>query len=423
MTDREKIENRSPDFLTFLRDKLVTLEAWLFTQRRIRLFGSGVLVAYAMGLAVRLHWHHWLFQENGKPLCTDFGTIWVTGIFAGSNNPARMYIDAAWLAAWKSLTGLDSCLLAQGQYSYPHNSYPPVFLFFTYPFGLLSYTQAFVAWTAATLLLYLIAIYLIVPRPIAILAALTPFPMFFNFFLGQNGFLVAGFMGLALSLIERRPEFSGLLIGLLTFKPQIGILFPFALLASRKWRVATAAVATSVVLIVTSAFVFGYQGWFNFIHTLLNRPSLGMRLETVYGFLWSAGMSWPIAWAIHLAVAGVVTAVVCWVWARPFPYTLKAAALCSAAPLATPYVHGHDLCVLAIAVAFLVKDGLERGFLPGDRLVMLSSWIVLFLGFRDFTSGWIPCLALLALVVRRILNSSSIEFLDNASAIKAARSL
>jgi len=187
----------------------------------------------------------------------------------------------------------------------------------------------------------------------------------------------------------------------LTFKPQIGILFPFALLASRKWRVATAAVATSVVLIVISAFVFGYQGWSTFIHTLVNRPSLGMRLESVYGFLWSAGMSRPIAWAIHLGVAGVITAVVCWVWARPLPHTLKAAGLCSAAALATPYVHGHDLCILAVAAAFLVRDGLERGFLPGDRLVMLFSWIVLFLGFRDFTSGWIPCLALLVLVVRR----------------------
>ena len=74
--------------------------------------------------------------------------------------------------------------------------------------------------------------------------------------------------------------------------------------------------------------------------------------------------------------------------------------------MATPYVHGHDLCILAIAVAFLVKDGLARGFLPGDRLVMLFSWIVMFLGFRDFSSGWIPCLALLALVVRRIALSN-----------------
>jgi alpha-1,2-mannosyltransferase len=262
-----------------------------------------------------------------------------------------------------------------------------------------------------------VAIYLIVPRPIAILVALSPFPVFFNFFLGQNGFLLAGLMGLSLALMERRPRLSGILLGLLTVKPQIGILFPFALSVARKWRVVVSAMATGLALIVTSMVVFGYQGWPSFIHALFDRgPSLSpisevsIRLESVYGFLWLAGINPSIAWAIQLVVAGAVMAVVCWVWARPLPHSLKAAALCSAAAMATPYVHGHDLCILAIAVAFLVKDGLTRGFLPGDRLIMLLSWIVIFLGFRDFSSGWIPCLALLALVVRRAPKRSNIEF-------------
>ena len=295
--------------------------------------------------------------------------------------------------------------------------YPPTTLFFTYPLGLMPYITGFAAWTVVTLLLYLVAIYLIVPRPIAILAALSPFPVFFNIFLGQNGFLLAGLMGLSLVFTERRPRLSGLLLGLLTFKPQIGILFPFALLVSRKWLVVVSAAATSAVLIVTSAVVFGYQGWLSFIHLLVDRgPTLSpispisMRLESVYGFLWLAGVNPPTALAIQLAIAGAVSAVVCWIWAKPLPHSLKAAALCSAAPMATPYVHGHDLCILAIAVAFLVQDGLTRGFPRGDRLIMLFSWIVLFLCFRDFSSGWIPCLALLALVVRRAPNRSSIEF-------------
>ncbi len=281
---------------------------------------------------------------------------------------------------------------------------------FTYPLGLMPYVAAFATWTMVTLLLYLVAIYLIVPRPIAILAALSPFAVFFNFVLGQNGFLLAGLMGLSLALMERRPQLSGVLLGLLNFKPQIGILFPFALLVSRKWRVIVSAAATSVVLILTSIAVFGYQGWPSFIHALADRgPSLGPRLTSVYGFLWLAGISPSIAWAIQLAVAGAVTAVVCWVWATPLPHSLKAAALCSAAAMATPYVHGYDLCVLAIAVAFVVRDGLTRGFLPGDRLIMLFSWIVIFLGFHYSSIGWILCLALLALVVRRAPKYSSTE--------------
>lgn len=403
---QEKFASRSLDSINFLRDKLITFEDWLFTQRRIWLYGSGSVVAYAIGLVARLFQHRWLFQEDGTLSCIDFSTMWVTGIFAGSSDPARMYDDSAWAAAWKSLTSLEGCPLAQG-----HTSYPPILLFFTYPFGLMPYVAAFAAWTVVTLLLYLVAIYLIVPRPIAILAALSPFPVFFNFFLGQNGFLLAGLMGLSLALMERRPQLSGIILSLLTFKPQIGILIPFVLLVSRKWRVIISAVTTSVVLIVTSVVVFGYQGWPFFIHALVDRgPSLAPRLESVYGFLSLVGTSPSIAWAIQLAVTGSVAAVVCWIWARPLPHCLKAAGFCSAAAMATPYVHGHDLCILAIAAAFLVKDGLARGFLAGDRLIMLFSWIVIFLGFRDFSIGWVACLALLALVVRRAPNRSSIEF-------------
>jgi len=387
-----------------VRDKPITLEARLFTERRIWQYGSGSVFAYAIGLVARWFHHTWLFFPDGKPSCNDFAYYWVSGALAGSGDRALVYNVTTFSAARGALGAADACLVpVLNQFVYP-----PTYLFFTYPLGLMPYVAAFAAWTAVTLLLYLTAIYLIVPRPIAILAALSPFPVFFNFFLGQNGFLLAGLMGLSLALMERRPQLSGILLGLLTFKPQIGVLFPFALLVSRKWRVVVSAMATSVVLIVASIVVFGYQGWPSFIHVLVDRgPSLSpispmsMRLESVYGFLWLAGISPPIAWAIQLAAAGSVAAVVWWIWARPLPHSLKAAALCSAAAMATPYVHGHDLCVLAIAAAFLVKDGLTRGFLPGDRLIMLFSWIVIFLCFRDFSSGWIPCFVLLALVVRR----------------------
>jgi hypothetical protein len=412
MTDREKIESRSRDPITPLRDKLIIFEALLFTQQRIWLYGSGAVVAYVIGLVARFLTHSWIFQADDKPSCIDFSHFWVSGALAGSRDPALVYDFATFSVTRTDLGGIDVCMVMN------HFVYPPTYLFFTYPLGLMPYVPAFSVWTVVTLLLYLGAIYLILPRPIAILAALSAYPVFFNFFLGQNGFLLAGLMGVSLALLERRPRLSGILLGLLTFKPQIGNLFPFALLVSRKWRVIVSAMATSVVLIVASMLVFGYQGWPSFIHALADRESSlspisqeSMRLESAYGFLWLAGLSPPIAWAIQLAAAGAVAAVVCWVWARPLPHSLKAAALCGAAPMATPFVHGHDLCVLAIAVAFLVKDGLARGFLPGDRSIVLFSWIVMFLGFRDFSSGWIPCLALLALVVRRMPDRPGSNFL------------
>jgi hypothetical protein len=256
------------DSIIFPRDKLITIEAWLFTQRRIWLYGSGVVVAYAIGLIARFFLHSWIFQADGKPSCIDFSHMWVTGTLAGSGDPALVYNLSTFSAARADLGGADACMPVLN-----HFVYPPTYLFFTYPLGLMPYIAAFAAWMVVTLLLYLVAIYLIVPRPIAILVALSPFPVFFNFFLGQNGFLLAGLMGLSLVLMERRPRLSGILLGLLTFKPQIGNLFPFALLVSRKWRVIVSAMATSVVLIVASMLVFGYQGWPSFIHVLADRES------------------------------------------------------------------------------------------------------------------------------------------------------
>ena len=50
-----------------------------------------------------------------------------------------------------------------------------------------------------------------------------------NAMVGQNGFVTAALFGGALICLERRPLVAGCLIGLLSFKPHLGILFPIAL--------------------------------------------------------------------------------------------------------------------------------------------------------------------------------------------------
>ena len=56
-----------------------------------------------------------------------------------------------------------------------------------------------------------------------------------EFTAGQNGFLTAALIGGALGLLERRPALAGICLGLLTYKPQFGLLFPFVLIADRRW--------------------------------------------------------------------------------------------------------------------------------------------------------------------------------------------
>jgi Glycosyltransferase family 87 len=382
----------------------------IFTEPYLRFWGSGVVIVCSIDLVWRLFRHQWFFGSDGKRGCIDFSWMWVSGVVAGSSHPAQVYDGSAWSVAWKILTGLDDCRFAAAQ----GLGYPPTYLFFTYPLGLVPYGIAFPVWMAATLLLYVAAVYAIIPRPATVIAALTSYPVIVNALEGQNGFLTAGLTGLSLVFMERRPWLSGVFLGLLTCKPQLGILFPFALLAARKWRALASATTTSVVLGVAAAIAFGYQAWPSFIHSLVGRdPNLMFLvgrdadlmekpwgLVSIFGFLETAGVGTRLSWAVHLAVAGVIAAAVCAVWAKPIPHSLKAAILCLASMTVTPYVHLYDLCILSIAVAFFVRDGLSRGFLRGERVTMLICWFGLFF-LGPFPA--IVCAVLLILAFRRAL--------------------
>ena len=83
--------------------------------------------------------------------------------------------------------------------------------------------------------------------------------------------------------------------------------------------------------------------------------------------------------AFVLVAAGVV-----WLWRGAAPFALKAAALCIAAILATPYSLDYDMMVLAPAIAFLAVDGLVRGF---SRKYRQRGTVPLSGGCRMWSSG------------------------------------
>jgi arabinofuranan 3-O-arabinosyltransferase len=382
--------------------ELLEIEDRIFTEHNLQLYGFGVAAFYAFIVG-------WLLYEvilppNRKLASVDFCWIWVSGKFAISSDPVRIYNPVVISAVHDALFRPGECLF-QFRHQYV---YPPTFLFFAYALGLMPYLAAFAAWIAATLVLYEAAVYAIIPRPAAVIAAIAAVAAPLNIVFGQNGFLTAGLIGLSLVFVERRPWLSGVFLGLLTYKPQFGVLFPIALLASRNWRALGGATATTVMLGVAAAIAFGYRGWPSFIDTLVDRNSglspdghTELRLQSIYGLLHWAGASAWLSWTVHLAISIVVAAAVCAVWAKPIPHSLKAAILCIGAVTVTPYVLPYDLCVLSVAVAFLVKDGLAHGFLPGERFGILVCLIGLFLVTTPISP--VVCGVLLFLIIRRIV--------------------
>ena len=389
--------------ITLRRINWLEIEDRIFTEQRLRVYGCSLAATWAVIVGWLLA-GDWVISSAGKLGSIDFCWIWLSGKLAVVGDPARIYGHSVFLAAHDLYFRPDECLIA------PLFDYPPTSLFLTYPLGLIPYLTAFALWVVGTLFLYAATIYAIVPRFTAFVAATIPVTVPANILLGHNGFLTAALIGLSLVLLERRPWSSGIFLGLLTYKPHFGILFPFVLLASRNWRALGSATLTTVILALAAGTAFGYEGWPAFVSSLLDRNiglspnEVGLRHQSIYGFLHWTDTSPSVSWTVHLTIAVGVMLAVSAVWAKPFPHSLKAAALSIGVVTVTPYVLPYDLCILSIAVAFLVRDGLMRGFLPGERIAMLICCAGLFLLLTPMgpVGPFIDAI-LLVLVARRIV--------------------
>jgi hypothetical protein len=271
--------------------------------------------------------------------------------------------------------------------------YPPYFLFVAAALAFMPYGLALAVWQAATLGLYLWMIAGMVRvaapelRPSArdwpLLALAFP-AVLINIGHGQNGFLTAALLGGALVALERRPVLAGILFGLLAYKPQYGLMLPVALATGGYWRTIAAAVVTVVVLTLVTTLVFGPQVWPAFLASteftrtvVLERGDTGWyKIQSIFSWARMWGSPVPLAYAVQGAATLAIGAALAWLWRGSARFPLKAAALCLAAILATPYSLDYDMMVLAPAIAVLAVDGLVHGYRPWQKTALAALWLV-----------------------------------------------
>ena len=349
----------------------------IFTNQWLQLFGYAFAALYLLYFVILYRAGTWIVGSTGLPIYTDFGVWWAAGLQALHGNPAPLYDPA-------EFAKIQSALFGAGEAFYPNwPSYPPTFFLVLAPLALLPYRWAFITWDVATLLGCAAIVYLIVRRRAAIALTLAaPFSAW-NFLAAQNGFLTASLLGGSLLFLERRPVLAGLFIGCLTYKPQYGILFPVALLASSQWRAIASAAATAAVLIGASVALFGAEVWAAFPHGFAVQGELSLGadpdsnwdyLQTAYGLVRSLHGPAHLAWLVQGLVTVGGAATVWIIWRSRVCYALKAAILSAAALLATPYAFAYDMAAIVIPAAFLASDQLRRGLLPGEKAL----WIILF---------------------------------------------
>ena len=349
----------------------ITREDGVFTAERVRIYSIALVAGAIIVPMLMLVRGAWLVNPAGAALPTDFLSFWSAGHLALGGRASAAYD----FVALRTVEGQTVGVPFEGFFSW---FYAPVFLLVMAPLAAVPYVWAFSVWAAGTLFVYLAAIRAIVTRPIALALALAWPPAVLNLLDGQTGFLTAALLGGVLVLLESRPLAAGILLGLLTFKPQFGILVPLVLVLKGHWRVLASAVATAVLLAVLSAAIFGSETWERFVHSAPVASSLVLeqgltgwsKLQSVYALARWLGAGSTAAWSVHGLIAAATCVVVVWTWLRPAPYELKAAALSAGTFIVTPYVLFYDLAGLAVPIAFLIRHGLARGFLRGERTLL-----------------------------------------------------
>ncbi len=174
----------------------------------------------------------------------DFAAVWSYGQILNQNGAASLY-DPARLHTLQTALGLPD----DQRNPFP---YPPGFLPIIWPLGLAGLGIAFALWTAATGVAFVLAC----RGRLAWIALIAPGTTI-EVIAGQTGLLSGALFVGGMRLVSSRPWLGGVLLGLLTFKPQLGVLIPVALIAIRAWRAVAGAALAALGLALVSLALFG----------------------------------------------------------------------------------------------------------------------------------------------------------------------
>jgi hypothetical protein len=359
----------------------------------------GLVVAYAALLLATFIMGIWLVSADGSPRATDFVAFWAAGKLVLAGHASDAY-DWAIHKAVATANGID----INGHFTF---QYPPTFLLLPPLLALVPYPAAMLVWITISLPLYLAAVRVITGGWKATLAALAWPAVLWNAVVGQTGFLTAALLGAGIALVDRRPALAGICFGLLTYKPQFGLLIPVALIAGGRWHVIGWAALATLVLCAVSIAILGTSPWTAFLESaarvndaiLTSGGTDFSKLQSVYGYVRLLGGSAETAWAAHAAFVLSLAVFVAWIWRSGTEFDLKAAALAAATILASPYAFIYDFVVLAIPLTFLGRAGFSNRELP----VVIAAALLVGWGPADhLATGLLAGLLVLGLIVGRL---------------------
>ena len=308
---------------------------------------------------------------GGTAIGRDFLNTWMGGRSALAEGPAAWFDFRVYNDLLRSLVGIAETYFW---------SYPPHVLLLIWPFGLMPYLPAFVLWTLGGFALFLYAAASGgVERKHLFFVAVAP-AVAVNVLIGQNGFFTAALLICGLVNLDRRPVLAGVLFGILTVKPQLGLLLPLMLVVSGRWRTIVSASATTAALVAATSWLYGVDIWLAYLDTVVPQQQVLQEhggglllLQAASAFHAGRLVGLPLgsAWALQAIVSAAAIAAVIWTFRRRRDPVLSMALLIAATFLVTPYALNYDMVVLAWVLALLRQ---REGNEPIDHYLIIAVW-------------------------------------------------
>ncbi|NVK34733.1 MAG: DUF2029 domain-containing protein [Rhodobacteraceae bacterium] len=356
---------------------------------------------------------------TGKPFFTDFTSFWTAARSALAGDVVLPYQLDLFFDAQVEQFG-------RGKAAF---FYPPTWLMMMMPFGLLPYEAAAVVFEGITLFACVFVLAKLAHSRSVALAMLVFPGLLFCILHGQNSMLNVALLGGMLVLLEQKRQIlAGVVIGLMAYKPHLGVLVPIAFLAAGLWLPFVMAAVTAVSVALLSVLVLGFDAWVAFLEQaplaqdwLLQQHIPVSKFASFFALLMSFKVPIWICVGVQIVLSSAAIGAVAWAWSRKgLGIAIKGAVLVSAATLMTPFILDYDLALLAIPLVLLYRLGREEGFLPLElEACVFASVLMLYSrgwGYGvDVTPIAFSSLLFFSLAIRRAVQMNS-EVIGSAKA-------
>lgn len=266
--------------------------------------------------------------------------------------------------------------------------YPPSFLIFLLPFAPLGFAASYFAFQFLSGGLLAMALgkgadNSASARYVAAGVLVSPAATI-NFIDGQCAFLIAALIVIGVRSMERRPILAGIVLGLLTVKPQFCLLVPVALLALGQWRSLLGAACSAFALAAASAIIFGLDIWTWWVPQAIDNLVSPDPKWLAYGRIWGHSvwacavlLGFPQKAASILQLVAVAASAVATFLAfrSSLDRDKKLAVLLAATILAAPHSGPYDATLLVVAVGLWLAANADAPRLR-DWILGLGIWMV-----------------------------------------------